>query len=332
MSRDNVRVALWRATTRVLSALLTVFGASVIAFIFIRLAPGNPARLTLGPLAPAAAVQAQIRHLGLDQPLYLQYAKYITQFFRGDWGFVYGAGQSVTQQLGARLPASIELGLYAFGFAATMAVSLAVAVVYRRSRILDGIVRAIAFVAYGTPPFWFGLMGLYFFFSLTHLLPGPEGRLGAGIAPPPAVTHLYTVDALLAGQLHTFVSALWHLLLPALTLSLVPFAYLVRLLRVNLLDMSREPFLLVVRGKGVNRWRTLTRHALPNALLPVEKIFNWPGVGALVVDSILNQDFAFVQTFILLSACLYVVVNLLVEVLYGVIDPRSRVDRSGLRR
>jgi ABC-type dipeptide/oligopeptide/nickel transport system permease component len=161
--------------------------------------------------------------------------------------------------------------------------------------------------------------------------------------PPPEVTRLYTVDALIAGQPGVFLDALRHLFLPAVALGLAPFAYLVRLLRANLLEVSREPFIVVVRSKGIGRWTAFARHALPNAFLPtltasglllaqllggsvlVEKVFNWPGVGALVVDSILRQDYAVVQAFILLSAFAYVSINLVVDVLYGVIDPRVRV-------
>jgi ABC-type dipeptide/oligopeptide/nickel transport system permease component len=173
--------------------------------------------------------------------------------------------------------------------------------------------------------------------------PGPDGRLGPNTIPPPAVTHFYTFDALIAGQWATAWDAFRHLALPAITLGLAPWAFLVRLLRANLLDISRENFLVVVRSKGLGRRSAFQKHALPNAFLPtltaagllfaqllsgsvlVERVFNWPGVGGLIVDSILRQDFAVVQTFVLLSAILYVVVNILVDILYGVVDPRVRV-------
>ena len=158
------------------------------------------------------------------------------------------------------------------------------------------------------------------------------------------MTHFYTVDALLAGQWSTARDAFAHIILPAVTLALAPFSFLVRLLRANLLDISRENFLVVVRSKGLGRWPAYERHALPNAFLPtltagglllaqlltgsvlVEKVFNWPGVGSLIVDSILRQDFAVVQTFILLCAFFYVLINTVVDILYGVVDPRVRVS------
>jgi peptide/nickel transport system permease protein len=332
--------------SRIGSALAAIFGASIIAFIFMRVLPGDPARLIAGPLATEQAIEAQREQLGLNDPLPIQYWDYITDFLRGDWGFSFGAGQPVTTQVGNRLPASIELGLYAFVLCFVFAVALALLVTYRRRPVADATVRGIAFFGLGTPPFWFALVLLIVFFEYLGWLPGPEGRLSPGTSPPPEVTRLYTVDALIAGQFGTLWDAIEHLVLPAIALALAPFAFLVRLLRASLLEVSREPFIVVVRSKGLGRWVAFSRHALPNAFLPtltaaglllaqliagsvlVEKVFDWPGVGALVVDSILRQDFAVVQAFVLLGAFAYVAVNLVVDVLYGVIDPRVRVPTT----
>jgi peptide/nickel transport system permease protein len=332
--------------SRLGSALAAIFGASILAFVFMRVLPGDPARLIAGPLATEEAIEAQRERLGLNDSLPTQYWNYITDFLQGDWGFSFGAGQPVTTQVGNRLPASIELGLYAFLLCFVFAVGLALFVTYRRRPLADGTVRGISFIGLGTPPFWFGLVLLIVFFEYLGWLPGPEGRLSPGRAPPPEITRLYTIDALLAGQLGTFWNAIEHLILPSVALALAPFAFLVRLLRASLLEVSREPFIVVVRSKGLGRWAAFSRHALPNAFLPtltaaglllaqllagsvlVEKVFDWPGVGALVVDSILRQDFAVVQAFILMGAFAYVVVNLIVDILYGVIDPRVRAPSA----
>ena len=332
--------------SRVGSALVAIFGASILAFVFMRVLPGDPARLIAGPLASEEAIEAQRERLGLNDSLPVQYWNYITDFLQGDWGFSFGAGQPVTTQVGNRLPASVELGLYAFVLCFVFAVGLALFVTYRRRPLADGIVRGISFFGLGTPPFWFGLVLLIVFFEYLGWLPGPEGRLSPGTTPPPEITGLYTIDALLAGEPGTFWDAIEHLILPSVALALAPFAFLVRLLRASLLEVSREPFIVVVRSKGLGRWAAFSRHALPNAFLPtltaaglllaqllagsvlVEKVFDWPGVGALVVDSILRQDFAVVQAFILLGAFAYVVVNLIVDILYGVIDPRVRVPSA----
>jgi ABC-type dipeptide/oligopeptide/nickel transport system permease component len=331
---------------KLVGAIAAMFGASIISFTFLRVLPGNPARLILGPLASRQAIHEQENAMGLHDSVLTQYWNYVSGFFTGDWGFSYSAGQPVTKQLGSRLPASIELGLYAFGFAFVLAVLLALLCTYRHRPIVDATVRGLSFLGLGTPPFWFGLVALLVFSQYLPILPGPDGRLGQDVLPPPSYTHLYTIDALLSGQWSTCWDAFEHLILPAITLGLAPFAFLVRLLRANLLEVSREHFLVVVRSKGVDRWTTHSRHALPNAFLPtltagglllaqliagsvlVEKVFNWPGVGALIVDSVLRQDFAVVQTFILLSAFSYVVVNLVIDLLYGVVDPRVRVPSA----
>ncbi len=324
-------------------ALLAILGASIIAFVFMRLLPGDPSRLIAGPLATPEAIEATRQALGLSDPIIVQYAKYISNFLTGDWGFSFSAGESVSTLIGARLPATIELGIYAFVGSFLAAVFFALAATYRQRPVVDGSVRAVSFFGLGVPPFWFAIMLLVVFFERLPWFPGPEGRLSPGVEPPPSVTGLYTVDALIAGEFGTFVNALHHLVLPSIALGLAVFAYLVRLLRANLLEVAREPFLVVARSKGIRRWRVFSRHALPNAFLPtltasglllaqliagsvlIEKVFNWPGVGTLVVDSILRQDFAVVQAFILLAAMAYVVINLVVDVLYGVVDPRVRI-------
>lgn len=325
-------------------ALATLFGASILAFIFVRVLPGDPVRLILGRLASPQAVIAQRHAMGLDQSLPVQYVHYISSFFRGDWGFAYTLGQPVTTVITSRVPASIELALYAFALAFIGAVVLALLVTYRRRRFADAVVRGISFLGLGTPPFWLALLLLLLFSQNLHWLPGPEGRLSSNVTPPPTVTHLYSVDALIAGQFSTFWDAVRHLVLPAFTLAFASFAFLVRLLRANLLEVSREPFITVVRGKGLSRWDAFVHHALPNAFLPVltagglvlaemlagsvlvETVYSWPGIGALVVQAIQRKDFAIVQAFIFLSALMYICVNFAVDLLYGVIDPRARVS------
>ena len=327
---------------RLTASVFALFGASVLAFVVLRVTPGDPARLFLGPFATNETVAELRRKLGLEKPLVEQYVNYIADFFQGDWGFSYTTGETVAVQLARRFPATIELGLYAFILAFVFAVGLALVAAYRRGSASDGAIRALSFFGLGVPPFWFGLIVLVVFFEQFGWLPGPDGRLDLARDPPPDVTGLFTVDALIAGQFATLGDALLHLVLPAITLGLLPFAFLLRLLRANLLDVSREPFITVARSKGMSRWGAFLKHVLPNAFLPtltaaglllgqllagsvlVEKVFNWPGAGLLVTDGILRQDFSVVQAFILLSAVIYVVANLIVDILTGVIDPRVR--------
>jgi ABC-type dipeptide/oligopeptide/nickel transport system permease component len=328
---------------RVLGSIGAVLGATILAFVIMRLLPGNPARLILGPLATQHSVTSLNHQLGLDRPLYVQYWRYISNFFRGDWGFSYSDGANVSTLIGERAPATIELALCSFLLTMLAAVGLALLSTYRHRPITDRIVRGASYLGFGTPPFFLALLLLILFFTTLHVLPGPEGRLGIQATAPPEVTGMYTIDALLAGQLGTFWEAVKHLILPSVALGISSFSFLVRLLRANLLEVSREPFITVARGKGLRRWTAFRRHALPNAFLPtltagglvlgeflagsvlIERVFNWPGIGSLVFDAIVKQDYAIVQTFILLSAVMFVLVNLVVDLLYAVIDPRVRI-------
>jgi peptide/nickel transport system permease protein len=333
-------------SNRSISSIVTIIGASIVSFILLRVIPGNPARLIAGPLAPDEAVEGIIKEMGLNQPLHIQYFRYISDFFKGDWGFSFSAGQPVQELFIKRFPATAELALFAFIIAISAAIIFALLATYGKNPTMDRIVRALSSFGQGVPSFWFALILLIIFFESLQILPGPEGRLDPRMTPPPTTTGLYTIDAIISGQFEIFEEALLHLLLPAITLALAPFAFLVRMLRANLLDVSREPFTLVIRSKGISQWSTYVRHAMPNAILPtltvgglilaelmtgsvlVEKIFNWPGVGSMVVDSFLRKDYAVAQAFFLLSATLFVLVNFIIEIMYGIIDPRTRIQAT----
>jgi ABC-type dipeptide/oligopeptide/nickel transport system permease component len=331
---------------RLLGMLTAIVGASFIGFALMRVLPGSPARLILGPLVPQSSVNQLAHDMGLDQSLATQYWRYIRGFLTGDWGFSYSTGLPVRTVIGQRLPATLEVALYAFVLSTVFAFLAATAATYKRRLFVDRGVRWAAYIGLGTPPFWLGLVLLVLLSSDAHIFPGPDGRLSPTATPPPSYTGFYTIDALAAGRFGTFWDAVQHLILPAATLGFILFAVLARLLRANLLGVEREHFLLVVKSKGVAAWPAFVRHAIPNAVLPtitaaglllaelltgsvlVERVFNWPGVGGLVVDSIQRKDYAIVQTFILLSALGYVFVNALVDLAYLLIDPRTRLPAA----
>lgn len=326
--------------SRLSSSIFALLGAALVAFVALRLAPGDAARLTLGAFATDEAVAALRTEMGLDRPIPEQFLLYIKDFFTGDWGRSYSLGEPVRHLLADRFPATLELGLYAFGLAFIFALILALWGIHRRGPISDGVPRAMGVLALGIPQFWFGLVLLIFGFEVTGLFPGPEGRLPAGMAPPTGPTGLFTIDFLLAGNLQGFLTALHHLILPAIALGLLPFGFLYRLLRANLADISNAPFALVARAHGQSRLSVLLHTLLPNAIIPmltasglifgqllagsvlVERIFNWPGAGMLVTQGVLQQDYSVVQIFILLSAVIYIVTNLIVDILAAIIDPR----------
>lgn len=327
---------------KLVGALGSVFGASVLSFWLMRVIPGDPAKLLLGPAArDPKTLEAMRRSMGLDQPMVVQYGRYINDFMHGRWGRSFKFGEEVMPLIRRRLSASVELGLTAFVLATLLATVAAVLTTYRRRRSLERLTNGVAHVGLGVPPFWLGLMLLIVFYVNLHWLPGP-GRLSAGATPPQRITGMHTVDFLLHGNLAGWWDASRHLLLPAISLGIAPGAFLYRLLRANLADVADSPYLLVARTKGVPRLRAFVRHAVPNAVLPtltasglllgqmlggsvlVEGLFTWPGIGAAVTEGIRNQDFSVVQAFVLLSALIFVVISVGIDVLYGVIDPRLR--------
>jgi ABC-type dipeptide/oligopeptide/nickel transport system permease component len=190
--------------SRLAGSVIAVVGASFIAFLFMRMVPGDPARLYLGEFASDEQVAAVRASMGLDNGLAQQYVAYMVDFFRGDWGFSYSTGQSVTSQLGSRLPATIELGIYAFAFALIGAVVLALISTYRYRFFVDRATVGVSYIGLGVPPFWFALLLLLVFYQELDWFPGPIGRLETGAIPPPSITHMYTIDALLAGQWGSF--------------------------------------------------------------------------------------------------------------------------------
>lgn len=326
--------------TRVVSSVIALLGAALVAFVTLRLAPGDAARLTLGAFATDEAVAALHSEMGLDRPVPVQFLIYLRDFFTGDWGRSYALGQPVRALLADRFPATLELGLFAFSMAFVSALVLALWGAYKKGPIRETVPRALSVFALGVPQFWFGLVLLILGFEVTGLFPGPEGRLPPTMAAPDGPTGMITVDALIHGDLATAAAAAHHLFLPAVALGLLPFGFLYRLLRANLADVSEAPFALVARAHGQSQLRVVLGTLLPNAIIPtltasglifgqllagsvlVERVFNWPGAGMLVTQGVLQQDYSVVQVFILLSAVIYIIANLIVDIIAALVDPR----------
>ncbi|MBF4595611.1 ABC transporter permease [Curtobacterium flaccumfaciens] len=327
---------------RVGTAVLSVVGASVLSFVLLRVTPGDPVGLVLGPFATAEARKALTEKMGLEYPVWVQYADYIVGLLHGDWGYSYSSGVAVREIMLSRLPASLEIGIGALVFTVVASVAIALGKVLARRRFVGRTLDLVTFVGLSLPQFWLALLLLLVFSQWFAILPGPEGRLANDLTPPPTVIGLYTVDALLAGELPVVEDALRHLVLPSVALGLYSMAFLSRVLFANLDVAARRPFVRASVLRGLPRPRAVRRHALPNAAVTtltalgvlvgtlltggvlVEGVFAWPGIGAAVTDGIQKQDFSVVQAFILFSAVVYVATNLIVEALATLIDPRVR--------
>ena len=336
-------MALWRYALRRLLLLVPVlFGITVVAFALTHVVPRNPVYALVGTFANQELVDETSKRYGLDQPLPTQYARYLSNLLQGDLGNSIRSGRPVVEEIRLRLPATLELTTAALLLAVAVALLLGTAAALNRNRGGDVAARLLALVGNSLPEFWLGLIFVYVFYFALGWAPAPFGRIPSGVAPPPLVTNLYVVDALLAGQWHTLAAVLSQLALPVITLAFVVMAPIMRTVRANVIEVLHAPFVRCAEAHGLNRRRILITYVLRNALLSVvtliaiiygyllggavliEKVFSWPGLGLWAADAILNQDYPVVQAFVLLTAAFYVVVYLVADLLLALLDPRIR--------
>jgi peptide/nickel transport system permease protein len=329
--------------TRLLSALPNLAGVVVITFILTRALPGDPAAYFAGAAATQEAI-AQVRsQLGLDKPLLEQFFVYVANLARGDMGLSLTTGQPVAQELIARLPASLELVFLALLLACAIALPLGVLAATRPGSWIDQLCRLVTTAGVSLPTFFTGLLLAYVFYFLLGWAPSPMGRLDPMFSPPPTVTGLYLIDAALAGDPAMWWASLKQLILPVLTMAIFVLAPIARMPRASMLSVLSADFIRTARASGLSRGTVLVTYALRNALLPVvttlgmvfgfmlgssvivEKVFGWPGVGSYAIDALTASDYAPVQGFVLAMGVLFVLLNLLVDLLYGLIDPRVSV-------
>lgn len=324
---------------RLFGLLLVVVGVSLITFAISHLIPGDPARLIAGDRATDAIV-ANIRHqLGLDLPLYQQYGRYMLDLLHGDLGTSIRTSRPVLEDLQAFFPATLELALAALTLSILVGVPLGVLSAVYHNRAIDQFARTLAVTGISTPAFWLGLGLIVLFYGHLNWLPG-SGRLDEGMEAPRRITGFYLIDSLLTGNREAFVSSVQHLILPAVTLGFVNLGVVARQIRSAMLDQLGEDYIRTARAYGLSRWAVILRHALPNALIPsvtvlgltlgdllygavlTETVFAWPGMGAYVVKSIQSLDFPAVMGFAIVVSFIYVVLNMLIDLLYRLIDPR----------
>lgn len=331
-----------RVGLRLLSAIPTLFGVVVVTFLLTRVLPGDPAVFFASNPAMSAADIAAVREtLGLDQPLYQQFLIYLGNLAQGDLGRSIATGQPVAAEFARRLPASAELTCLAFLLAVAVAVPLGLAAALRPGSLVDHAVRLIVTLGVSMPTFVTGLLLIYVFYVLAGVVPEPIGRLDPFLFEPARVTGFLTIDALLAGDRRVLAAALHQMLLPAATMALFALAPLARMTRAAMIATLGSEFIRTARAAGLSRGRIVVVYALRNALLPVvttmgmvfsymlganvlvERVFSWPGIGAFAIDSIVNLDYAPLQGFMLIMAALFIAVNLVVDIVSAIIDPRA---------
>jgi len=323
---------------------LTLLGLSVVTFFISRVVPSDPARLAAGPYATEDMVQKIRQEFGLDKPLAVQYWNYISGIFRGDFGRSIRTRRPVSQDLGRFYPATLELVLFSLVvFGAIPGVMLGVLSAYYHDRWVDQLVRPISINGLGLPGFWLALMLQSLVASKLGLLP-VGGRLSLGVSSPGSITHFFLIDSLFTGNGRAFLDALKHILLPSISLAFPAFASITRLTRAEALDVLNADYVRTAWAKGVSGLRVLWRHILRNAMIPtttmiglrfgwmlggtimVETVFNWPGLGLYAVQAATFSDFNAIMGVTLLIGLNFGVANLIVDLLYGVLDPRIRYE------
>ena len=297
---------------RLIHSLLTLVGITLFTFVLLRMVPGDPARLILPENATQAEVQQMRKLLGLEQPLYVQYALYLRDLFRADFGTSFQYGVPAIEPVLERLPQTIRLSLSAMALTVVLAVPAGILAAVRRQTLFDLGAMLAAILGQSVPNFWLGLMLILFFSVHMHWLPVSGATTG------------------------------WHYVLPTVTLAAYLMALVARLTRSSMLEVLRQDYVRTARAKGLAQRVVLWRHALKNAAIPIvtvvgmqigtllggavvtETIFNWPGIGKLVIDAIWRRDYPIVQAVLLLSTFAFVAINLLVDLLYTYLDPRIR--------
>jgi peptide/nickel transport system permease protein len=329
---------------RAVALVLLCIGITFVVFVLTQLVPSNAAATNLGEQAAGdpAAVAAFKAHYGLDKPFPVRYWLYLKHLVHGDLGQSSLTHNAVTHDLAQFIPATAELALYSILIASIVGIALGVVAALRRNKPADHALRVVSLAGISMPTFWIGLVALYVGFYKLGWFPGAE-RLDPGTSPPPSVTGLYTIDALLAGQWSLFVQALHHLILPALVLAAFNVSLLTRYTRSAVLEVIGNDYVRAARAKGLPErivvMRYVLRAALPSVItvlglvfanvltgaVLVEKIFSWPGIGQYAFQAAVNLDVPAIAGVSLFVAVVYVTVNFIVDILYGVIDPRMRV-------
>jgi peptide/nickel transport system permease protein len=324
---------------RLLLMLLVVFGMSVITFALTHVVPGNPARLLAGPHARQAEVDALAARYHMNGSVFEQYAVYMGGLLHGDLGLSITTRRPVVDDLRQYLPATLELTIAALALTIAIGLPLGMLSAVRHGRPVDHLSRVFAIVGVSMPVFWLGLVLQVFFYKKLSLLP-VGGRLDALDISPPTVTGSYLIDALLARDPTIFGAAVMHLILPAATLAIGSLAIVTRMSRASLLETLNADYVRTARAKGLPEGRLLRTHVLKAAFIPVltviglqvgyllagnflvETVFNWPGIGLYAVNAIRNLDYAAIMGVTLVVSVIYVLTNLVVDILYAVLDPR----------
>ncbi len=320
----------------------TLLGVTVIVFLMLHATPGDPAELLLGERATEKALHEVREHLGLNEPLHVQYGLFLKRLMKGDLGETIWTRQKVWTEVKQRFPATIELALVALFISCCAGMILGIISATKQYSIFDYVSMLGALAGVSMPIFWLGLVFMLIFSLNLGWLP-LSGRLSIDVDLE-IITNFYILDAVITRNWPAFKDAVWHIIMPAVTLSTIPTAIVARMTRSAMLEVLRQDYIKTAKAKGLSRLKVIFKHALRNAMIPVvttiglqfgvllggailtETIFAWPGVGKWMYDAVMQRDYMVIQGGTLFIAALFVVINLCVDVLYAVINPRISVQ------
>jgi peptide/nickel transport system permease protein len=329
---------------RLMTAVPSIIGVIIVTFLLTRVLPGDTAAYFAGPAATPQAIAEIKTKLGLDQPLPVQFLSYVKDLAAGNLGTSLTTGQPVFDDIRARLPASAELTLLGLLISVLVAVPLGILAAVKEGSWIDHLCRVVATAGVSLPVFFTGLLLVYVFYFKLGWAPAPLGRIDVFFTAPEPITGFYLVDSLLVGDIETFRAAWSQIWLPAVTLAIFSLAPIARMTRASMLAVLASDFVRTARASGLSPSKVVMGYAFRNALLPVvttlgmvfsfllganvlvEKVFAWPGIGSYAIEALITSDYAPVQGFVLAMAILYVLLNLGIDIVYGVIDPRVRIE------
>lgn len=327
---------------RILVLIPTLLGMSLIVFLMLHFTPGDPAELLMGERATDEALEQIREHLGLNEPLYVQYGLFLKRLMKGDLGETIWTRQKVWTEVKQRFPATIELALVALFISCFFGMIFGIVSATKQYSIFDYVSMVGALIGVSMPIFWLGLVFMLIFAVHLGWLP-ISGRLGVEFDIE-IITNFYILDAVLTRNWPALKDALWHIIMPALTLSTIPMAIVARMTRSAMLEVLRQDYIKTAKAKGLSQFKVIFKHALRNALIPVvttiglqfgvllggailtETIFAWPGVGKWMYDAVMQRDYMVIQGGTLFIAAIFIVINLGVDLLYAVINPKISVQ------
>lgn len=327
---------------RLLWSVPTLFGVSLLVFLMVHLSPGDPAITLLGDHANKESVEKLREEMGLNKPLYEQYFIFVSKAVKGDFGNSMKTKQPVLDEFKERFPATVELATVAMILAIILGVGAGIISAIKRYSVFDYSAMFVALAGVSMPVFWLGLVMIYFFSVKLGWLP-VSGRLGYEFYVDD-VTGFYLIDTLLANDYEAFWDALKHLIMPAIALGTIPMAIIARMTRASMIEVMKEDYIRTARAKGCSRFSVIMVHALRNALMPVitviglmlgtlfagailtETTFSWPGIGKWIINAVYQRDFPIIQSATLIIATMFIVVNLVVDLLYALINPKIRLS------